>query len=170
MPKEERLIICTSDDKVLLKEFVPQDAQPLFELINNNRDHLSKWGDETATKYPDYKSALESITNPRNPQKRRLGIWYDDVFAGSINITPHSKLPMIVEIGYWVGSDFCGKGFAKIATHAIVDHLKRLEGVDLVIAVTRVENIASRLVLQKAGLVQVRKRGDYTYFILNVEN
>ena len=165
----DRMELTTSDEGVLLLEFIPQDARPLFELINNNRDHLSQWDDETASKYPDFVSALRSITNPSNPDKIRLGIWSDGVLAGTINITP-TKGHFTREIGYWVGNEFCGKGLATITTKRIIQFGHRNGTTDKMIANARIENLASQRVLLKAGMSETRRDDTLVWFAANTES
>jgi len=164
----DRIELTTSDEGVLLLEFIANDARPLFELINNNRDHLNQWNDETASKYPDFESVLRSITNPKNPDKIRLGIWSDGVLAGTINITP--KAMYTREIGYWVGSEFCGKGLATIATKRVVLFGHRNGTTDRMIANARIENLASQRVLLKAGMFETRRDDTLVWFTVNTES
>lgn len=173
MTTKKRLVLHTSDDSVLLKEFVKEDAQPLFELIKNNREHLGQWDDPTSEKYPDFESVLSSITHPRNPAKIRFGIWYNGVLAGTINFT--HKPAYTGEIGYWIGSEFCGKGLATIATCTIIDYGFLVSYTKHMTAIARIENIASQRVLKKAGMKEVdrseemNRDGKYVYFARDIE-
>lgn len=164
----ERLELSTLDEGVLLLEFIPNDARPLFELIDQNRGHLNQWDDETAAKYPDFESALRSITNPKDPARIRFGIWFDGILAGTINLTPTSGYT--AEIGYWIGSEFCGRGLATIATCTMVEYARRLMYIDRVVANARKENIASQRVLLKAGMTETHRDETHVYFALNVES
>jgi len=165
----DRLELTTSGKGVLLLEFIPQDARTLFELIKNNRDHLSQWDDETASKYPDFGSVLRNITHPKNPDKIRLGIWADGgVLAGTINITP--KGSHASEIGYWVGREFCSRGLATIATKAVIQYGKRLVHTDEMIASAHLDNLASQRVLLKAGMSETRRNDTLVWFAVNTES
>lgn len=166
MPNK-RLELATSDEGVLLLEFIPEDARPLFELIDRNRDHLSQRDDETAAKYLDFESVLQSITHPKNPDKIRLGIWSDGVLTGTINITP--KGGCVSEIGYWVGSEFCGKGLATIATRAVIQYGKSLVDTCEMIAYTHPDNTASQKVLLRAGMYETRRDVAQVWFSFSVK-
>ena len=167
MPNK-RLELTTSNEGVLLLEFIPNDARPLFELIDRNRDHLSQHGDATATKYPDFESVLRSITHPANEQKIRLGIWFDGVLTGTINITP--KGGYTSEIGYWVGSEYCGLGLATISTEAVIRYGKRLVNTDRMIANADINNLASQKVLLKAGMTETRRDESEVWFAVKTES
>lgn len=167
----DRLELATSDQGVLLLEFIPADTRPLFELIDRNRDHLSQWSDETAAKYPDFESVLRSITRPSNPDRIRLGIWSDGFLAGTINITPTDAWGWYAkEIGYWVGAEFCGKGLATLATKRVILFGHRNGFTDRMIASTHIDNIASQKVLLKAGMTETRGVGTDVCFRTNTES
>lgn len=166
----ERLEQTTSNESVLLLEFIPQDARLLFWLIKKNRDHLSQWGDRTSEKYPDFESVLKSIVSPKNPSRIRLGIWCDGTLAGTINLTPRIDKTYTARIGYWVGSEFGGIGLATIATRAMIEYCRRLTFVDQLIADARIENIASQKVLKKAGLVETHRDEKHVHFAVSTES
>lgn len=166
MPNK-RLELTTSNEGVLLLEFIPEDARPLFELIDRNRDYLSQRGDETAAKYPDFESVLRSITHPANELKIRLGIWFDDVLTGTINITPEGSYTS--EIGYWVGSEFSGLSLATISTEAVIRYGKRRQ-YRRMIAYTHIDNLASQKVLLKAGMTEIRRDESEVWFAVNTES
>lgn len=56
-----------------------------------------------------------------------------------------------LEIGYWMGKPYWGKGFATEAASALVDLAFRVTETDMVLAACRTNNPASRKVLQKQG-------------------
>jgi len=56
-----------------------------------------------------------------------------------------------LELGYWVGEPFWGRGIATEAVHALVDMAFRTRDIEHIDARCRVINPASRRVLQKSG-------------------
>ena len=56
-----------------------------------------------------------------------------------------------LELGYWIGEPFWGRGIATEAVHALVDMAFRTRDIDHIDARCRVINPASRRVLQKSG-------------------
>lgn len=56
-----------------------------------------------------------------------------------------------LEIGYWLGKPYWGKGFATEAASALVDLAFRVTDTDKVLAACRTNNPASRRVLEKQG-------------------
>ncbi|MGV2815236.1 GNAT family N-acetyltransferase [Phyllobacterium sp.] len=56
-----------------------------------------------------------------------------------------------LEIGYWLGEPYWGKGYATETAHALVDLVFRATQVEKLHASCRVSNIGSRRVLYKSG-------------------
>ena len=56
-----------------------------------------------------------------------------------------------LEIGYWLGELYWGRGYATEAAHALVDLVFRATQVEKLHASCRVSNIASRRVIYKSG-------------------
>ncbi len=55
------------------------------------------------------------------------------------------------QLGYWIGRAQWGEGFASEAAEAVVDAVFRLTELDVLFASARVDNPASRRVLERAG-------------------
>ncbi len=54
-------------------------------------------------------------------------------------------------IGYWIGADYTGQGYATEAARAVIDYLFTVHHEQAITATCRVVNDASRHVLQKCG-------------------
>lgn len=68
------------------------------------------------------------------------------VGCAGLNATPRG-----LEIGYWIGQPYWGRGYATEAAHAIVDLAFRATAIDVLHASCRVINAASRRVIHKCG-------------------
>ncbi|MBO5352007.1 MAG: GNAT family N-acetyltransferase [Lachnospiraceae bacterium] len=55
------------------------------------------------------------------------------------------------EVGYHIGKDFTGKGYATEALKAFLDYMMPLKCLDKVYGICVAENVASRKVLEKCG-------------------
>jgi RimJ/RimL family protein N-acetyltransferase len=158
-----RLIIPTNCGNVVLKQLVPADAPLYFLLVDADRPHLSQFGNETASKYPDEASVLQSILNPPNPKKLRFGVWEGESLVGTINLTPLGKGRG--EIGYWTSKAFCRMGYATIASRTLAAYAKRRLGLKRVIARAYPKNVESHGVLARAHFKQVRRTEKSYYFV-----
>lgn len=139
---------------IRLKQFTASDSQAIFQLIDRNRSHLSQFGDTTAEKYKTIESVEESISNPKNPERLRFGIWDNGILVGSINLTPDNDDETKGEIGYYLGSEFTGKGYMiKTVTTLTEFAFKNLRYKEIYGKVHK-DNIGSQKVLLKSGFIE----------------
>ncbi len=87
----------------------------------------------------------------------------DGAFLGNIGLEQAGETGEL-EVGYWLGQPYWGQGYAAEAVRAVVRHAFSFDAARLVFAEVHPENVASRRVLEKAGLhevgrVQGRLRG-----------
>jgi len=157
------LVLPTEQEAVVLRQLTIEDAPAYFNAVDANREHLSQFGDTTAQKYPTLESVQESILNPTNPDKLRLGIWDEDTFVGSINLTPEED-GSEAEIGYWLDARHTGKGYATVATRALANYAKNK--FPKVRAEVAEGNEASVRVLERVGFEQTAQRAGKLVFEL----
>jgi len=144
--------ILSPDGKLSLIQFTPKDAQEIFELIDRNREHLSQNNEDTAKKYPTLESVEESILHPTNPNRLRFAIRDSQgVFLGSINLTPEKDNPQKGEIGYYLGKEATGKGYATQAVNLLTDYAFDKLNYQELYGIVAITNDPSKKVLQKAG-------------------
>lgn len=159
-----QLIIPTERPGLVLRRLTPEDASAYFEAIASSREHLSQFDDVTASKYPDLKSVADSIANPSDPDKLRMGIWDGSDFAGSINLTEQGDGR---EIGYWLDERFTGNGYATLAATALIGFARRYH--ERIYAEVDERNTPSTRVLEHAGLKRIAQAAgiltfELTYF------
>jgi len=140
---------------VNLKTFVVDDAPEIFSLINRNREHLSQFGDETSHKYPNLESVVSNITNPKKPTRRRFAIRNQNKeLVGSINITPDVGDPTSAEIGYYLGSEYTGKGYMSESVKTLTDYAFNNLGCKRIYGKVVIGNTASSNVFKKCGFIE----------------
>ncbi len=143
----------TTTNKLTCRRFGVTDAYALFALIDHNREHLSQHDDDTANKYPALGDVVESITRPKNPRRQRYGIWNENgALIGSVNLTPVDGDEGVAEIGYWIGQEFTGQGYATAAAQGMINYGFE-QGFARIIALAHITNLPSQHVLSKAGMV-----------------
>ncbi|HLD05515.1 MAG TPA: GNAT family N-acetyltransferase [Candidatus Nanoarchaeia archaeon] len=147
------------DDELRLREFSPSDASAIFSLIDQNRDHLSQHGEDTAAKYPTQESVLTSIQAPKNPLKLRFGIWAGDTFVGSVNLHPDGS-GRSAEIGYYLGSEFMKRGYVTRSVRRLIQYGFEELGVQEVWAKVAKSNEPSIPVLIKTEFSEDNSRSD----------
>ncbi len=137
--------------KIVLRPWQKEDAQALA-AIANNRQVWENVRDYFPTPYTvlDAEQWLESIRAIHPVQN--FAILYQGRIAGNIGIVPKDDVyRMNVEIGYFVGEEFWGKGIATEATRLLVEYIKQEFNVVRIYAEVFETNKASMRVLQKNG-------------------
>lgn len=149
---KEKLEIPAKHFGITLRQFSIDDAPTIFNLINRNREHLSRPWDDTADKYKTLTSVEESILHPKNEDRKRFGIWNDQgEYVGTINITPDEDNPKRAEIGYYLGKESTGHGYILKSLLTLSTWAFNNRGIDEVYLKIDSENIPSSKVATKAN-------------------
>ncbi len=150
-----RVILKSEADSVELKQFVPEDAEEMFRLIDFDRKHLSQFEDDTARKYQTVEDARDSIIYPRSPCKFRFGIWDKSVMVGSVNLTMLSLDH--AESGSWIGKAHFGNNYTFRARQLLTDFGFNQLHINKIISKIAVGSIASRKSVEKSGYSYIGK-------------
>lgn len=155
-------------DGIALKQLGPEDAPPLFELIDEDRPHLSQTHsgvfDDTADKYRTVEDVLRSIIKPKNPQKLRFGVWVNGSLVGSNNLTPLGGSR--VESGSWIGGKHIGHGFAAGGRALLARLVFEQLGYDEIVSKIYRGNEASRRSVERSGFKYVGDEGKQWVYVL----
>lgn len=135
--------------ELALRPLQIEDAPFYFNLIDYDRDHLSQFSDDTASKYQTVEDVSLSITNPDNSYKLRFGIWDEDTMVGTINLEPGENGQ--AHIGYWIGKKHTGHRYAAKALAVLADFASTNLGYSELLAEADRDNTASRKTLAAGG-------------------
>lgn len=135
---------------VVLREITVADSEEMFALIDSSREHLSQYGEDTASKYPTLQSVIDRNSTQASTEKR-FGIRDQEKMVGFIKVTDKG-LPGW-EMGYWMGADFAGKGYMTKATRALTDFTYSKIRAQRIFATVHRDNFPSRTVLERTGFV-----------------
>ena len=141
-------------DGIAIRELWLEDAPRYFELVDSNRTHLSQNhnGDpnSTADSYKSVEDVVDTILNPKNPNKKRFGIWVNGVMVGTNNLTPLEKSGQ-VESGSWVAEQYAGHHYAAKARELLKKIAFEKLGYRVLVSEIAVGNEASRKSIEKSG-------------------
>lgn len=119
------------------------DGQSLYNLIEYSRPELKNlcW-----SKNATLDSTIEFIKMKEQSLDNAYGIFKNNTLIGVLELR---KKETMSELGYWLGTQFRGKGLMKLAVKCLVDNeIKK----GIIIAHIRKTNKASFKVLKYAGL------------------
>lgn len=163
------------DQDVELRLLAHSDAETLFSLLDVNRAILKEWLPwvDYNRSVEDSRAFIQSCLESYAANKGfTSGIWYQGKLAGVIGYHPINWANGKVNLGYWVGQEFQGKGLAKKATRALVEHAftqLKLNRVEILCATgnTRSQKVARALGFKEEGILR-QNEWLYDHFVDHV--
>jgi ribosomal-protein-serine acetyltransferase len=129
-------------------------ASPLFAAVEREREHLRPWLPwvESTRTEEDTLSFIRSVLAQFAENRGfAAGIWNGTRLAGTIGVHRIDWLNRRVEIGYWLGREYQGRGIMTEACRVVVTHLfSELELQRVEIRCT-VENARSAAIAKRLG-------------------
>lgn len=136
-----------------------EDAAPLAELVQINREFLAPWEPPRSEKYFTLDGQRAAIEDALAQYERYIAAPYVILEHG--RIVGRVTLSNIVRaafqscnLGYWVGAAHNGRGLATAAVGEIMNVAFREVGLHRIEAGTLLDNIASQRVLERNGFVR----------------
>jgi ribosomal-protein-serine acetyltransferase len=156
MENRARFII-PIDEEVELHILEEWDAEEMYPLIERNRDYLRQW-----LPWVDYETSVEDsqsfirrcLQQYLDNESFTLGIRYRGQLAGTIGYHPINWPSRHVEIGYWLGFDFQGKGLMTRACRAMIDYAFEKLLLNRVSILCATGNTRSRAIPERLGFTQ----------------
>ena len=136
-----------------LRMLEERHAELLFALVEQNRE-----------RHPEIPQ-LHSLEDARMYIKRDLalfaenkglgiGIWHQGNLAGSVRYHEIDWANRSVELGYWLGASFEGKGLVTRACQVLIDHAFNTLCLNRVVISCAQENQRSRAIAERLGFTQ----------------
>ncbi|NCC70639.1 N-acetyltransferase, partial [bacterium] len=119
-------------DRIILKinKFDLELAQEIFEVVDKNREYLSKWlpwASSTKRVEDTLKFLQDTEEGIKNKNKVNYGIFIGNKYLGNIGVFDIDEENLSAEIGYWLSQDFARNGYVTEAVKLIEkDFFKRL--------------------------------------------
>ncbi|GAB3568223.1 hypothetical protein GCM10027405_29660 [Arthrobacter alkaliphilus] len=147
-------------ESVLMRVLRVSDAAALAAAYVRNRAHLSPWEPVRPQEYftEDWQSAdiANRLVAHERGEGHPLGLFDGDRLVGRFNVAGIRRGPFqSAGLGYWVDSDYAGRGLASAAVQAIVEMARHELGLHRIEASTLLHNVGSQRVLLKAGFQQI---------------
>ena len=161
--------------RLLIRPWSADEAEAVFAIYRDPLVTRFLGNSTTQLNLDDSRAWLERIAARNATAAGGLGMWAVEVKAtgvpiGSIGLGPLDGGPEI-EIGYHLGRDAWGRGYATELAQAALHYGFTTLGLQRIIGVTFPENVASQRVLTKAGLRHQGRREYYghelEYFVLD---
>jgi RimJ/RimL family protein N-acetyltransferase len=143
-------------ERLVLRCYTPEDAPQLHEAITRSIDHLRPWLPWVQQEPKEFEARIHLIRMFRG--QFDLGLDYafgifdkkEKDIIGSTGL--HTRIGKNArEIGYWIGVDHIGNGYATEAAGALVKVAFDIEGISRIEIRCAPENIRSQHVPEKLG-------------------
>ena len=136
---------------VQLRKLVPGDVQDLTRIANNKKVWLNLRDLFPHPYLPSHGENFINRVKGENPQVT-FAIIYREEFCGVIGVVPQSDVySRSVELGFWLGEEFWGKGIGTVSVGLITDYAFAKLDIVRVFAGIFDFNIPSMRVLEKNG-------------------
>jgi RimJ/RimL family protein N-acetyltransferase len=136
-------------ERLVLRPPHDDDIPELTELANNRR--LAEMLGRMPHPYGE-REARAFIESTRGQSVAgctyAVSLAENGAFVGCAGLHPRA---LGLELGYWIGEPYWGRGYATEAAHALVDLAFRATGIQVLHVACRVINGASRRVIHKCG-------------------
>jgi len=113
------------DPALELRLLAEHDAATIYQLVDSNRAYLREW-----LPWVDYTRSIRDerafITNTRTQYQNNISfsyaIWYQEQIVGTIGYNQFDWANRKVDIGYWLGAQYQGKGVMTRSCRALIEY------------------------------------------------
>ncbi|MBP2374956.1 GNAT family protein [Paeniglutamicibacter psychrophenolicus] len=151
---------CQLSEEVNMRILRPADAAALAAAYVRNREYLSSWEPVRPREY--YTEVWQAADIARRLAATEAGEGYPlalfagDTLVGRFNVAGIVRGPFqSAGLGYWVDSEYAGRGLATAGVQVIVETARAKLGLHRMEASTLLHNVGSQRVLLKAGFRQI---------------
>lgn len=140
-----------------LRVLVEQDAPAIYQLIQADRLYLRQW-----LPWVDYTQSVEdersfirsSQVQYQENRSISFAIWYQGTIVGNIGFHPFDWSNRRVQIGYWLGSQYQGKGLMTRSCEALITYAFGQLKMNKVEIFCATQNTSSCAIPQRLGFTQ----------------
>jgi len=150
------------DNELLLRSYEVDDFQELYNAINNSRRHLAPWLNWVSkTTKPEHSLQFirKSQDQMHDQEALALGIFFKDKVIGGIGMHEWDQATKKAQLGYWIATEYEGKGIILKSLIPFVDYLFEKTGLNkieihYVAANKRSAKVAARLGFIIEGIIR----------------
>ena len=170
LPSHAGRFVYAVDDEITLELVHDGLAQPMFELVDDNRNYLGEWLDfvkSTGDVDDSRRFTRDSMQSYARGTAVRCAIRFGGDLCGAIGLERINRVSRSGEIGYWVAEAYAGKAIATRAARAMtalafdVEDLNRVES-RMATGNAPSERVARKLGYRREGTARASSRRDDT--------
>ncbi|MCD6012040.1 MAG: family N-acetyltransferase [Flavipsychrobacter sp.] len=114
------------DENLLLRTYEVDDADALFNAINESRSHLHTWLPWVgATTKPEHSLQFIQLSHQQlnNQEGLALGIFYNGNIIGGVGMHDWDQVTKRAQIGYWISKGYEGRGIINKCLSKLIAYL-----------------------------------------------
>jgi ribosomal-protein-alanine N-acetyltransferase len=147
-------MISFETERLLFREFTTNDGAFVFELMNSE-GWLNYIGDRHVKSIPDAEAYIEEKYLP-SYELNGYGAYVvvlkeTGIAVGSCGLYKRENLEH-PDLGFAFQTEYVGKGYGFEASKGVMQHAKKVRGINIILGVTMRENTPSIRLLEKLGL------------------
>ena len=143
-------------DRLVIGKPCKDDIPDLVSLLGNW--NVSKW--LSSVPYPYEESDASDWLDIMAQDIYAYNIFLNDLIIGGIGLMDITKTD--AEVGYWIGEEYWGNGYASEALAALIQHVFRTMPITALYASYFEKNTASAKLLRKTGFKEIGKHTVYS--------
>lgn len=132
-------------------------APELFDIIDQQREHLRKWlawVDQTQSVLDTEVFIKSSRLFNKGGQRLTTFIFKDEKLIGSIGLVKIDKVHHCAEVGYWLSKEFQGQGIMSQSCRTLVDYAFGHLGLNRIEIKVAAENLKSQAIPLNVGFIK----------------
>ncbi len=162
------LLCIQVDEEIQLRLHEALYAEEYFALIDRNHAHLRQWMPwlDSERTVEDLRTYMRlTLLQFANNEGFQTSIWYGGKIAGSIGYDNFNWQARTTEIGYWLGTEFQGKGIMTRACRALVTYAFEHYQLNKIRINCATGNTRSRAIPERLGFKQegVLRQAEWLY-------
>ena len=140
-------------ERLTLRPFRLEDAPTACQLFGTDEDMYRYSGWNPYATVEDAERFIRMTIEDADPHARCFAMEHAGRIVGNIGAYNYEKDKNRIEVGFSVAKTYWGAGFATEALKAVLRFLTESDDVSVVVAWCAKDNVASRSVMEKAGMV-----------------
>ena len=140
------------DKDILLKVVEPEDAEPIFNAIDNEREYLKEWLPFVEETHDiAYTKTFIEHTIAADSSDLTFTIFYKNQFIGIIGLKDTDMGNRKTEIGYWLSEKFQHKGIITRSCKALIEYAFKDMNLHRIQLKAATKNFKSQAVANRLG-------------------
>lgn len=167
MPDDIGRELATDLQQIHLSRLTTEDTDPLFDLVQQNKNHLNLHGDFRDLTAKTREQIYAELAAPRE-NEFSYAIRKETHILGVVTLIAYK--PKIFGIGYWIGADHTGHHYVTSCCRALIAETREVLGAQEIWAGITHGNSSSISVVTRLEFVLMRDQATHLSYALHFDD